>query len=181
MFIAVISDIYVGVHKEHKDFWERHMTSLLIKEIVDQERVSSTTGDLLGKLISFLLRATFISRIIAWWRRRKLRKNMEDEILAGIEDYSDFEIEEYEESLFEDISNLSDDTNEKLQEIGSKLAKEEAESEIAVSIGAPSHTGARLLKKNRMLFFSDEQIEKLVYQFFVKKSKQDQVSKGVRV
>ena len=60
MFIAVISDVYVGVHKEHKDFWERHITLLMIKAVVRDEGFSSTTGDLIEKLISNILRATFI-------------------------------------------------------------------------------------------------------------------------
>jgi hypothetical protein len=160
MFIAVISDIYVGVHREHKDFWERHMTSLLIKDIIG--RHSSTTGDLLAQLISVILRATFLSRVIRWYRRRKARKHFEDELLAGISD-GDYS-ESSEDSLFDD-SDISHDTNEKLKEIGSKILRDEEITEIAVQVQ----------KKNRMLFFSDEQIEKLVYQFFLKRSVSSQV------
>jgi len=177
MFIAVISDIYVGVHKEHKDFWERHILSLLIKAVVKTERRTTTTGDLIGRIYTFIVKKTFVSEWVHAWRTWREKRRTERVLLAGL-DLSDKDDDSSEDDVNSDEEAA---TNElELNEVDAS-SKHGSSIDIMETDSMASATSSKRYRKKQAIFYNPDQLDKLTFEFFLtKSSKENEVENQLR-
>jgi len=85
MFIAVISEIYVRVYNDHSDFWERHMTELLVLHYKLEQRKEVSSWDLVAMALERLRK-----RIVKYLPvlKRKSRRGLAEDVEISLDQFS---------------------------------------------------------------------------------------------
>lgn len=172
MFIAVLNDVYIALHKQHKQFWERHMTGLMIKDIIKSEQKVSTTGDLIGRALNWLFQKiglySALSSFKHWLYNTNSKETAKDMYLDEEEDENEY---------LDDISEEDTQTEEEEEESTASVELSDisnAENQLkkmqSLSLAHPDTVHH---KKEKLSAFTESQIEGLVFDFYNNRSSEN--------